>query len=105
VSGAVGRPPPHCVGDPPRRYPAAKLDLERLKARVGRVADRRLLQVSGALRASLEEPFPSNEAIFRWQSHYSDSMGNRGRFPGSGSSHSGMFVIHTVDDSWWIRPD
>jgi len=76
VSGAVDRPPPHGAGHQPRRYPAAKLDLKRLKAGVVRVPDRQLLQVNGALRASLGEPFPTSEAIPRWQSHYSDFMGN-----------------------------
>jgi hypothetical protein len=78
VRGGVGRPPPHGVGHPPRRRLAAKLDFERLKAGVARLPDRQLLQVSGALRASRRKPVTIAEAIPRWQSHYSDSMGEGG---------------------------
>lgn len=74
MRGAVGRPPPHGVGHQLRRYPGAKLDLERLQAGVARLPDRQLWQVSGALRASRRKPLPTAEAIPRRQPNNSDSM-------------------------------
>jgi hypothetical protein len=78
VSGAVSRLPLDDVGHHPRQLPAAKLDLERLKAGVVRLSHPQLLQVSGALRALRGKPCLHTEAIARRHAQFSDSMGNGG---------------------------
>lgn len=45
---------------------------------LGQHGGERQVRRMGALRASRRKPFLHTEAISRWQSHYSDSMGNGG---------------------------
>ena len=78
MSGAVKRPPLDDVGHHPGELPAAKLDLERLKAGVVRLPHPQHLQVSGALRALRGKPCLHTEAIARRHAEFSDSMGNGG---------------------------